>query len=158
MEKYKFSLNHFVLLSKGWYQNSDNNDELTLYKRVLALDGHSYITSIQDVLTVVMGEFNNWNEWKKEHKLSNFSLFDFYLQVRDYHFYRKDVPLDEVMVDFIRSQFASIPSDYAEIKPPVFSRKLYKQGLKMNTMFGDVPNGMTYKSQNKMVSKIFNKK
>lgn len=153
MEKYNFSLNNFLLLTKGWYQNSDNRDKLTLYKRVLKLDGHSYITNMEDVLTVIMAEFENWNEWKRKNNLSYVSLFSFYLQIRDYHFYRKDTPLDELLIDFIKSQFAMINCMYVNITPPIFNRKLYKQGL----MFGN-KKGQTYKEQNKIVSNFFNKK
>lgn len=152
--KFTFNLKHFLLMSKGWYVCSDNNrDNLTLYKRILKLDGYPFVFSIEDVVTIVLQQFEEFNNWSKDNRKHYVSLFDFYLRVRDFQKMYNFKSMDESVIQYVMSQFSNIEAKYLNISKPVYSRKLFKEGLS----YGNSKQGMTYKEQNKIVSKIFDK-
>lgn len=157
--KFTFRLNHFLFMSKGWYQRSDTAStkrDLTLYKRVLELDGHSFITSLEEVAVILLRQFEEWNEWKRQNNLHYHSLVDIYLQVRDYKRLYDLTDETEAIIKFITSRFADIEGKYINfVTIPHYSRELFKKGLCYSMMLGNVKHGMTYKYQNDIAKEMF---
>ena len=154
-KKYDFSLNHFVLYSKGWYRPVEREiDVFKVYKRVLELDGYSFIENMNDVVMIVMVEFTSFNDFCKENKRFNYSILTFFERVhQSIVFYNLDYQV--AIVETIKSFFREAEGSYINLKPPFYDRKLYKKGLMFNSLFSFPKIGQTYKEQNKIANSVF---
>ena len=155
MSKYTFRLNNFVLYSKGWYRSVESEiDAFQMYKRILELDDHPYITCMNDVIQILMTEFTSFNDFCKENKLFNYNMLTFFNRVNDLMtFYKLD--FQTAMVEVIRSFFRDAEGKYINLKPPHYNRKLYKKGIMFSSLFSFKKKGQTYKEQNRIAKETF---
>ena len=141
----KVRLNNFILWCKNWYQPIDKKmDIITQAKKILVLDGYtSHNNPIPIVLLFIDELVENgivrpiklqvWNEDINR----DMSIFN--LSYNEALLYR--------VKNFFAFECGSLP-----LKPPVYSRELYKLGF-----VGPRYLGNSYKMLNYKASKIFNK-
>lgn len=139
-------LNHFILWCKNWYQSIDSSvDIITEARKILTLDGYlscnnpiaislNYIDDLVKDGIIPPIRLLVWNE----EIVRYMSTFGF-----NYH---------EALLYRIRNFFA-FECYKLPLKPPIYSRKIYKLGFVAPTNFGN-----SYKLANYKVNKFFNKK
>lgn len=155
MSKYTFSLNNFVLFSKGWYRSVESEiDAFQVYKRILEMDDHPYVTCMNDVIQILMTEFTSFNDFCKEHKRFHFTILTFFNRVNDLiAFYKLDFQV--AIVEVIRSFFRDAEGSLINLKPPHYDRKLYKKGIMFSSLFSFKKKGQTYAEQNRIAKETF---
>lgn len=146
-ERKYIKLNHFILWCKGWYiPVKDDEDRFETLRKVLYLDGYHFITNKYDVMSVVL---NFFDEFLSKNDMT-LTIYRLYCDVaRDIRYY--DYDFEEALILAIKSYLCyNVTSDVFIIEKPVYSRKLYRFGLKSPSHFGN-----TYKHQNLETEKSF---
>ena len=153
-------INHFILFCKGWYKPVNEEEELfETVRKVLYLDDYVCIRNMSDVVSILMSRIEEYNSCLLDEGNRNFfsvrKLYDFYKSVERIQQYYKDSTLtfDEKVVLAICEFFRY---ETINVDKPVYSRKLYKFGLKNGTWH--YKQGMSYKEQNRFADEFFDKK
>lgn len=150
--KETFPLNHFVLYCKGWYEPVDKNmSKIDFISKILSLDGYIFARSLSEILNLLFAKIDVYNEWLKDHNYSYMDFQRFYLQSKD-NARLYDCSLEEAMLITIRHFFHTKSREEIVLQAPVYSRKLYKNGI---TLRYKNP-GETYKERNDYAYKTFN--
>lgn len=155
MEKFSTRLNNFILFSKGWYESVDKKlPRIELYKKLLKLDGYDFIQSYQDVISIILIQFDEYNKFLIKNGKQTLDFYQFFKFTND-NMYVYGMSYEEAIISVILTYFREMSSEFVIIEKPVYNRKLFKFGIKFSTFFGKYKIGMTYKEQNNYTEKIF---
>lgn len=153
--KYTFGLNHFVLYSKGWYCPAKKETQpLQVYKQILELDRNQFVTTMDDVVSILVNEFESYNNFCKENHLFHYTILTFLNRINDLTKYY-NIDYQTAIVKVISSFFRDAEGKHINLKPPHYDRKLYKKGLIFNSIFSIRKQGQTYKEQNSIANQTF---
>lgn len=158
-----FSLNHFVLWTKGWYHLTPkiaekyNDDEEYLFevlKRVLALDGYEYVKTKSDIIKLIAANLERYNEWAIKHNQKYLSAATLAFQLDDKMTYYYGEPKSHffAMIMVFKTFFGWGCSAFPLYKP-VYNKALWKKGLTFDEPYNNKP-GRTYEQMNKVASKF----
>lgn len=153
-KKFKNRLNHFTLWCKNWYKSTaDKEDLFVSARRALFLDGYEFCKTDADTLCIISVFLDDYNDWlmrnsKNPHTVIR--LHNFIMEIETY-MNRYECDYQHALLHVYRNIFAfNIKSDTITIEKPVYNRKLFKHGF-----IGSHKTGVTYKTMNKEVSKVF---
>lgn len=163
MEKFQTHINNIILYAKGWYKVIDTNkkwnkEEKLIFdcQKILELDGYSYIKNVNDIIKMLLIEFDRFNEWKLKNNLNYIDHYHLYIKIHDYMILTQ-TSYDYALLKTILDEFMYIKGEYISLKRPIkFNRAFFKKGIAANTLFGNLKHGTTYKQQNAIIDKIFN--
>lgn len=153
--KETFPLNHFALFCKGWYQPTNEKEDLfDFLRKLLYLDGYEFAKTKEDIISIILARYSEYNEWLKVNGKNYKSIYDFndnILKLRGLN----GISYEEAIVKTIQSIIMCKEDSEIELNPPHFGKKLYKAGIRFNQLFRHNYQGMTYKQQNQIVREIF---
>ena len=146
-------LNHFILWCKNWYEPVHQEDVFVTLKKVLALDGYGFIQSKHDIFNIVFGFIDDMIQNGTFDKSSGPLRFQNLYQSVQWHKTFLQMDDDKALIYSFRNFFEfSLSKDEITLSPPVYSRKLFKKGLKAPDCIGK-----TYTHQNKYANNFFKK-
>ena len=155
MDKFKVRLNNFILYSKGWYEPVNKNiSKLDFYKKILKLDGYDLIKSYNDVISVILIQFDEYNKFLINNNKNGYSFFQIFNNVKE-RMSICGISYEEAIISVIMSYFMEMSSDEIELKCPFYDRKLFKNGISFSMFFWKRKVGITYKEQNNFARSMF---
>lgn len=135
-------LNHFILWCKGWYVQAPINT--TIYneyvkryhertsfddaKLILRLDGYELVRDNSDVLSILLNYIDELVDNGVLSGVRELRMHVWNSNVQQYMKYTKDY--ERAVLRTIKNLFAfNISKNDLRLRPPVYSRKLYKLGF-----------------------------
>lgn len=144
-------LNHFILWCKGWYESVDENMDLfDQVVEVLKLDGYILCEkrNVLGILTNYIDEIIDKSEGRP-----NYLRIHIWHQNISHNMYLNMMDYKTAVLINIKNFFAyHIEAKNFNLTPPIYSRKLYKKGLRCPSQFGN-----SYKMCNYKTAKFFKK-
>lgn len=153
--KETFPLNHFALFCKGWYQPTNEKEDLfDFLRKLMYLDGYEFAKTKEDIISIILARYSEYNEWLRKNGKSHQDIYRFNNNILELQRLRK-LSYEEAIIRTIQSLIMNKDNSVIRLNPPHFSRKLYKAGIMFHQLFRHDYHGMTYKEQNKIVKDIF---
>lgn len=152
---FQHRLNHFILYSKGWYDFTINNNKLELYKAILKLDGFEFVRTIHDVVDILLHEFDRYNAFLR--KTNPYASYDFFKinKLINEKITLCKLNYEEALIEVIKAIFNNLSKSEIKLSKPIYSRKMFKQGIIFGGFISKNNIGMTYKEQNMLATKTF---
>lgn len=144
-----FPLSNLVLYSKGWYASvHKDEDKFSFLKRIAKLDGYDFIQTKQQLLYLLLTHIDSYNEWSSKQPNGKVFRFTLFMSEAEQYVRLYNMDIVDAQIRATLNFFMKLGGKEIVLKRPVFSRKLYKKGIKFNNRV----NGLTYKHINKFVS------
>lgn len=120
-KKEYYPLNNVVLYSKGWYKTS--NDIWADIKYMLDLDGYCPGTK-NDILTIMIVSFDNYNRWRKENHMPNYDLLRLFSEIeKQKRIFDYKIDEQEAFLRTILSYYSCTSMTDIKLRCPIYNKK-----------------------------------